>query len=194
MSKTLRMLIYEELKQRPEDFLCATGLTVAEFERLLPTFSQVYQHKYGGEQTIEGKPRQRKAGGGAKGKLPAMADKLLFILVYEKTYPLQTMQGLAFGLSQERANEWIHRLLPILQETLASLGVRPEREAQALAGSDLMQGLPADLLVDGTERRRQRPQDHQQQVDHYSGKRLCCMNSSDRRSTPMLPIIYQFTQ
>ena len=165
------MLIYEELKQRPEDFLCATGLTVAEFERLLPTFSQVYQHKYGGEQTIEGKPRQRKAGGGAKGKLPAMADKLLFILVYEKTYPLQTMQGLAFGLSQERANEWIHRLLPILQETLASLGVRPEREAQALAGSDLMQGLPADLLVDGTERRRQRPQDHQQQVDHYSGKK-----------------------
>lgn len=164
------MLNYEELKQRPADFLCATGLTVAEFERLLPPFSQVYQGKYGGDQTVEGKPRQRKAGGGAKGKLPAMADKLLFILVYEKTYPWQTMHGLAFGLSQERANEWIHRLLPVLQETLAVLGMRPERDAQALAHTDLMQELPADWVLDGTERRRQRPQDQQQQVDHYRGK------------------------
>lgn len=165
------MLIYEKLKQRPEDFVCATGLRVAEFEQMLPTFSQVYQRKYGGDQTVEGKPRQRKAGGGVKGKLPAMADKLLFILVYEKTYPLQTMHGLAFGLSQERANEWIHRLLPVLQETLATLGMRPEREAQALADRDLVQSLPADLVLDGTERRRQRPQDHQQQVDYYSGKK-----------------------
>lgn len=165
------MFNYEKLRQRAEDFLCATGLTVAEFERLLPIFSQVYQGKYGGEQTVEGKPRQRKAGGGAKGKLPAMADKLLFILVYEKTYPLQTMHGLAFGLSQERANEWIHRLLPVLQETLAIMGLRPERDGQALAHTDLMQELPADLVLDGTERRRQRPQDNQQQVDHYSGKK-----------------------
>jgi len=165
------MLNYEELKQRPADFLCATGLTVAEFERLLPTFNQVYQRKYGGDQTVAGQPRQRQAGGGAKGKLPAMADKLLFILVYVKTYPLQTMHGLAFGLSQERANEWIHRLLPVLQETLAVLGMRPERDAQALARSELMQALPADWVLDGTERRRQRPQDQQQQLDHYSGKK-----------------------
>lgn len=165
------MLNYEELKQRPADFLCATGLTVAEFERLLPTFSQVYQRKYGGDQTVEGQPRQRQAGGGAKGKLPAMADKVLFILVYEKTYPLQTMHGLAFGLSQERANEWIHRLLPVLQETLAVLGMRPERDAQALAHTELMQALPADLVLDGTERRRQRPQAQPQQLDHYSGKK-----------------------
>jgi len=165
------MLIYEELKQRPEDFLCATGLTVAEFERMLAPFSQVYADKYQGDRTVKGQPRQRKAGGGAKGKLPAMADKLLFILVYEKTYPLQTMHGLAFGLSQERTNEWVHRLLPILQETLAVMGMRPEREAQALSDCDLMHPCPADWLMDGTERRRQRPQDAQQQVDYYSGKK-----------------------
>jgi len=165
------MLTYHELKKRPEDFLGATGMKVEEFKRMLPTFSQVYQRKHGGEQTVEGKPRQRQAGGGVKGKLVSLEDKLLFILVYEKTYPLQTMHGLSFGLSQERTNEWLHRLLPVLQETLAFLGMQPERDAMALAESERLKDLPADWVLDGTERRRQRPQDKEQQVASYSGKK-----------------------
>jgi hypothetical protein len=50
-----------------------------------------------------------------KGKLQADEDKLVFILVYQKTYPLQTMHGLQFDLSQPQANYWIHELLPVLQ-------------------------------------------------------------------------------
>lgn len=165
------MLSYEKLKEKPADFLCATGLTVSEFEQLLTPFEQVYQRKYSSEQTVTGQPRQRKAGGGAKGRLASSADKLLFILVYEKTYPLQTMHGLNFGLSQERTNEWIHRLLPVLQEALAVLGMQPAREASALAAHPHLQEVPADLVLDGTERRHQRPQDPDQQVAHYSGKK-----------------------
>lgn len=52
----------------------------------------------------------------------------MFILVYQKIYPLQTMLGLHFGLSQPRANHWIHYLLPILQEVLAEMGMTPERD------------------------------------------------------------------
>jgi hypothetical protein len=162
------MLTYQELKEKPADFLCVTGLTVSEFEQLLPTFDQVYRGQYGGEQTVTGQLRQRKAGGGAKGKLPSSEAKLLFILVYEKTYPLQTMHGLSFGLSQERANEWIHRLLPVLQEALTVLGMQPAREASALVTHPALQEAPADLLLDGTERRQQRPQDPEQQVAQYS--------------------------
>ena len=66
------------------------------------------------------------------------ADKLLFILVYQKTYPLQTMHGLQFGLSQPQTNYWIHRLLPILRESLAELGMVPERDPQAVAESPLV--------------------------------------------------------
>jgi hypothetical protein len=33
-----------------------------------------------------------------------MTDRLLFILVYQKTQALQTMHGLQFGLSQPQAN------------------------------------------------------------------------------------------
>jgi hypothetical protein len=165
------MLTYQELKEKPADFLCATGLSVSEFEQLLPSFEQVYGRLYGGEQTVTGQPRQRKAGGGAKGKLRSSADKLLFIVVYEKTYPLQTMHGLSFGLSQERTNEWIHRLLPVLQAALAVLDLQPAREGQALATHNQVQEVPADLLLDGTERRHQRPQDPAQQVALYSGKK-----------------------
>src|SRR4051794_21499356 len=69
--------------------------------------------------------------------LREMADKLLFILVYEKTYPLQTMLGLPFGLSQGRTNIWIHRLLPLVQRALAQLKLAPAREGAAVADSGL---------------------------------------------------------
>lgn len=165
------MLTYERLKTKPKEFLSATGQTVAEFERLLPAFSQGYQVKYEADKTVAGLPRRRKAGGGAKGKLQRMEDKLLFILVYQKTYPLQTMQGLHFDMSQSQANEWIHRLLPVLQSALAALGMKPEREASALAESEVVAAEPADWLMDGSERRQQRPQDKEQQVQQYSGKK-----------------------
>jgi hypothetical protein len=70
-------------------------------------------------QTAEGKTRQRQPGGGTKGTLRTFEDKLLFILVYQKTYPLQTMHGLQFELSQPQTYYWIHRLLPMLQRALA---------------------------------------------------------------------------
>ena len=94
------MLTYEELKNKPRELLAATGLKANEFEALLEAFGKGYEGRYPAEQTVEGQARQRRKGGGNKSKLTGMADKLLFILVYQKTYPLQTMLGLQFGLSQ----------------------------------------------------------------------------------------------
>jgi hypothetical protein len=34
------------------------------------------------------------------------------------------MQGLQFGLSQSQTNYWIHRLVPVLKQTLADLGMQ----------------------------------------------------------------------
>jgi hypothetical protein len=88
------MLIYDALKDKAREFLAATGLTCEEFEHLLPAFAAAYGGLYPTDQTTEGKPRQRRLGGGTKGTLHCIEDKLLFILVicvYQKTYPLQTM-------------------------------------------------------------------------------------------------------
>lgn len=165
------MLSYNKLKDRPRDFLAATGLTLDEFQQLLPAFQSAYEQRYPYELTRAGKPRHRRAGGGAKGVLQSFADKLLFILIYQKTNPLQTMHALQFGLSQPQANYWIHQLLPVLQAALAALRFAPERAASRLATSPLLlEGAPAGA-IDGTERRRQRPTDAQRQKEHYSGKK-----------------------
>jgi hypothetical protein len=50
--------------------------------------------------------------------LPTPADRLLLILVYLKTYPLQVVQGRPFGMNQSKAHQWIHAWLRVLQATL----------------------------------------------------------------------------
>jgi len=165
------MITYTTLKDRPREFLTATGLTHDEFLRLLPAFGAAYTACYPLDKTWHGKARRRQRGGGAKGLLAQMEDKLLFILVYQKTNPLQTMHGLHFGLSQPQTHYWLHRLLPVLRQALAALEMAPERDASRVATSHLMlEGAPAGAL-DGTERRRQRPTDATQQTAHYSGKK-----------------------
>jgi hypothetical protein len=172
------MLTYEKLKEKPKEFLAATGLTVNEFERVLPVFCIKYAGLFETGKTRKGKPRQRQEGGGVKEKLRSNEDKLLFILVYEKTYPIQTMHGLQFELSQPQVNYWIHRLMPILQESLSEMGMTPEREPQAVAGSPLVNESAPDFLIDGTERRRQRPKDAKKQKEHYSGKKKAHMDKN----------------
>jgi hypothetical protein len=165
------MLTYSTLQDRPREFLAATGLTHDEFARVLPAFAAAYVVLYPPDKTWEGKVRHRQSGGGAKGVLFQMEDKLLFILVYQKTNPLQTMPGLQVALSQSQTNSWIHHLLPVLRNALATLGVAPERDASRVAPSPLaLEGAP-DGVLDSTERRRQRPTDAAQQKAQYSGKK-----------------------
>jgi hypothetical protein len=165
------MLNYNQLKEKRKEFLAATGLYPEEFEHLLPVFQEKYASLWPSDQTKKGKHRQRRIGGGTKGKLQIDEDKLLFILVYQKTYPLQTMHGLQFELSQPQVNYWVHHLLPVLQESLAALGLKPERDAQKVANNPLLAETAADLLIDGTERRVQRPKDGEKQAKKYSGKK-----------------------
>jgi hypothetical protein len=95
---------------------------------------------------------------------------LLFILVYFKLYPLQEVQGLLFGLSQAQANEWIHRLTPVLRQALGYEKQLPQRQAQNL--EQVLAACPSlEFFIDGTERRIQRPQDPDQQKLNYSGKK-----------------------
>ena len=164
------MLIYQKLKKTPARLLAVTSLTAGEFEHLLPAFKVAYDQKYPSEKTLEGKPRQRSVGGGAKGRLDSFEERLLFILVYQKTNPIQQIQGLQFGMSQSQAHYWIYRLLPVLQQALEDLGQKPERDGSKVAAHQLTsEGVP-DLVIDGTERRRQRPKNNETQKEHYSGK------------------------
>src|SRR4051794_26791857 len=98
------MLEYRQLKKNRRKFLALTGLTSREFSALLPAFAQAYEERHPVDKTMAGKPRQRKAGGGRKEMLLEPEQKLLFILVHQKTYPLQVLLGEVFELSQSRVN------------------------------------------------------------------------------------------
>lgn len=165
------MVIYNDLKEKPREFLAATSLTKEEFEILLPNFQRAYERHYPTNLTSDGRERKRSVGGGATGSLVSFEDRLFFILVYQKTNPLQTMHGLHFGLCQSRTNYWIHRLLPVLQDTLSAIGMKPERDASLVSTHLATAEGGANLAIDGTERRLQRPTDPIKQREKYSGKK-----------------------
>jgi hypothetical protein len=165
------MLEYPRLKKNRRKLLTLTGLTSREFSALLPAFARAYEERYPADRTMAGKPRKRKAGGGRKERLGEPEQKLVFILVHQKTYPLQVLLGEGFELSQPRVNEWGHRLLPILKLALDELGLLAEREPAHFAQSERQHGEPPALSIDGTERRRQRPKIPEKQAAHYRGQK-----------------------
>ena len=79
--------------------------------------------------------------------------------------------GELFGMSQSQANEWIHRLLQILKQALDDLGVMSERDPQKFKAKEKNWKDAVDSIIDGMERRRQRPKKAETQALHYSGKK-----------------------
>ena len=107
-----------------------TGLSQAQFDYLLPYFSTIYkstQQKTYVEGVAAG-TRRRKPGGGSKGKLPTMAEKLQFVLYYYKTYPTFDVLGQQFAMARSQANANLHKLSPMLYDTLIHLELMPYRE------------------------------------------------------------------
>lgn len=163
------MLSYQRLKDHPRALRAFTGLDQAEFEKLLMSFTIAY-HAYIYDHHVTKKARKRRYGGGRKPRLAAMEDKLFFILFYYKVYPLQEVMAFLFETSQGRVNEWIHQLSTILQMALGKARMLPERDPHNLEQT-LALCVSVDFIIDGTERRVQRPTDVTEQQEKYSGKK-----------------------
>jgi hypothetical protein len=78
--------------------------------------------------------------------------------------------GEVFELSQARVNYWGHYLLPLLKQALETGAVMPEREPRQFARQERSQRAPVEWIIEGTERRRQRPKSPERQAPHYRGK------------------------
>lgn len=163
------MLSYNTLlKDKETKLLSLTSLNQEEFEALLPAFEEAWQKDL--EERIQQEERKRRPGGGRKPTLKTLEDKLLFALVYVKIYPLQEVMGTLFGMSQGQANVWIHRLTPVLHSALKEEQLLPERDPLTLEET-LAEYALLEFVIDGTERRRQRPKDAVKQKEYYSGKK-----------------------
>jgi hypothetical protein len=126
-------LRFADLQTRPTEVLDLTSLTVNELRQLVPLFEAAFQ-AHMAHWRLDGKPRTaRRYTTYTNCPLPTPEDRLLFILVYLKTYPLQVVQGRLFGLGQSKAHQWIHVLLVVLRATLRALGDAPSRSVTELA-------------------------------------------------------------
>jgi hypothetical protein len=126
-------LQFADLQTRPTELLDLTSLTLAEFQQLVSPFEAAFQ-THMANWRLDGRPRTaRRYTTYTNCPLPTPEDRLLFILIYLKTYPLQVVQGRLFGMGQSKAHQWIHVLLVVLRVTLRALGDAPTRCVQALA-------------------------------------------------------------
>lgn len=161
------ILKYDLVKDKEEVLLSMTSLTAPEFDNLSKNFDEILKKR-----KLKNKENSEadKNNGGRPSVLSLTNDKLFFILFYLKNYPLQETIGFIFGLSQSRANYWIHFLSGVLKEALEIMDVMPKH-----APSELLNKLDSegkqDLSIDGIERSINRPKDDEEQRKHYSGKK-----------------------
>lgn len=166
-------LNYSEVAKRPALLHRLTGLTVAEFEHLCEPFAAQYDRLVI-QPRVTATHRLRALGGGQKGALPEVADKLFFILLYSRIYPLLIVQGLFFGIAESKACRWVGLLLPVLDASLGSAHVRPKR-AKGRSLEEIIDAFPElqelGVLIDATERPIRRPTEPTKQQEDYSGKK-----------------------
>ena len=126
-------LRFADVADHPTELLDLTSLTEEEFAALVGPFEEAFQ-AHMALWRFDGQPRgARRYTTYTTCPLPRAEDRLLFILVYLKTFPLQVVHGRLFGLPQGKTNQWIHLLLPLLQAALRQLGDAPSRTLAALA-------------------------------------------------------------
>jgi DDE superfamily endonuclease/Helix-turn-helix of DDE superfamily endonuclease len=146
-----------------------TGLNRKAFEELKSAFAQVLASAEVPRRSPV--PRQRASGAGRKPTLETVEAKLFFILFYFKVYPTFDLAGFLFDLDRAQANRWMHRLQPLLEETLGEKMALPKRKVTSL--EDFVEAFPdvKRVILDGTERPIQRAKDREQQKEDYSGKK-----------------------
>jgi DDE superfamily endonuclease/Helix-turn-helix of DDE superfamily endonuclease len=146
----------DRLKRCPDTFRQLTGITPAAFDHLLTQLTPRYQQA---EARRKDRPsRRRKPGAGRKHTLP-LADRLLMLLIYYRTYVTHAFLAFLFGIDDSAVCRNINPLQPLL----AGIFRIPERRV-GLTREDVR-----ELFFDATERPTRRPKRGQRA--YYSGKK-----------------------
>ena len=168
------MFDYDRLQACPSAFRSLTGMSAAEFERLLPDFLDARQ-RLSSAATREGGPRRRAPGGGAKPELDAR-HLLLMALVWLRIYPTYELLGFFFALHKRNAQLQVLAALEAL-DTLPDFPFdRPGADRRTLSTvGEVMAAFPSvRLVIDAKEQRVNRPgASHETRKPYYSGKKKC---------------------
>src|SRR5436305_11608839 len=146
----------ERLRRSPNAFRQLTGITPVVFDRLLADLTPRYEQA---EAMRKNRPdRRRQPGAGRKHSL-ALADRLLMLLIYYRTYTTHAFLGFLFGVDDSAVCRNINPLQPLL----AGLFRIPERRVE------LRPDEVRELFFDATERPTRRPK--RRQREFYPGQK-----------------------
>jgi hypothetical protein len=146
----------DRLQRSPKAFRQLTGITPAAFGRLLADLTPRYEQA---EVRRKDRPgRKRRPGAGRKHAL-SLADRLLMLLIYYRTYTTHAFLGFLFGVDDSAVGRNVNPLQPLL----AGIFRIPERRVK-LDPEDIR-----ELFFDATERPTRRPERGQREF--YSGKK-----------------------
>lgn len=158
-------LNYKKLKEKSSLIKSATGLSLKEFDCLVPTF-EISWNNHISKYTFEGKKRNRSRTIRKNSTFKSVEDMLIFILYDYRHNPTQDFMGLHFGLTQPKVAAWIKVLDPLLLSSLKKLNLVPARDSNKL-DDRLIESVT--VLLDGSERPINRPKYEQQEF--FSGKK-----------------------
>jgi DDE superfamily endonuclease len=168
------MLSYEELCRHPNVFPALTGLKRAEFDSLLPRFTQAEAEQRGrSSHTRQGnKPRERSPGAGRPHD-NTDADRLLMALLWLRIYPTYEVLGFFFELHKRNAQLNVRNVLEVLDSLSDFPFDRPSKDRKKLrSAAEVMAAFPdVRFLIDAKEQRINKPQGEEQQKPYYSGKK-----------------------
>src|SRR3954452_10631396 len=146
----------ERLRRSPNAFCRLTGITPVVFDQLLADLTPRYEHA---EAKRKSRPdRRRKPGAGRKHAL-SLADRLLMLLIYYRTYTTHAFLGFLVGVDDSAVRRNITPLQPLLAGIFRIPGRRVKLDPEDIR----------ELFFDATERPTRRP--GRGQREFYSGKK-----------------------
>jgi len=168
------MLSYEDLCRHPNVFPALTGLKRAEFDSLLPRFTQAESELRARScHTRQGhKPRQRSRGAGRPHD-NTDADRLLMALMWLRVYPTYEVLGFFFGLHKRNAQLNVRWALEVLDSLSDFPFDRPGPDRKKMRSpAEVMAAFPGvRFLIDAKEQRINKPTGEEKQKPYYSGKK-----------------------
>ncbi len=119
--------LYYKIKKHPQIFLRLVGISVVEFELLLKKLEPLWQDKVIGQYKRPGRNYKLQ-----------LADMLLMLLLYYRTYSTQMQVGFMFGIDDSRVCRIIRILEPLIAKLVAIEKNRTLSYEEALQLIDLL--------------------------------------------------------
>jgi len=157
------------LTRSPTVFRAVIGITVAEYRQIVAELAEPYAVA---KRARRARPDRRRAPGGGRRFTLSLADQVLLTIIWLRQYPTFPVLGYLFGLADRPASRIVARLLPLSEAAgrdsmrLPDPGPYHRRDLPLL----LLNTPGLLVVVDTFEQRVQRPADHAEQRQWYSGK------------------------